>query len=93
MGRYAPRVYTADAEVDRLRALQLALEPDVEMELRISGGRLVTGTILARPSVQQFLGPAGEEGTNGQVTVDVPGEGKQTLWLDEIEEYLRIGSS
>jgi len=92
MGRHAPRVYTSDAEVDRLRALQLALDPDIEMELRMSDGSLLKGTILDRPTIQQFLGPDDAEGTNGQVTVDVLGEGKRILWLDEIQEYLVTGA-
>ncbi len=92
MGRYAPRVYSSDAEVDHLKALQVALDGNMEVELRMQDGRVLAGTILDRPTIQQFLGPDGEEGTNGQVTVDVVGEGKQILWLDEIKEYLRIGT-
>lgn len=93
MARTAPRVHTTQAEIDHLKALQLALDAELIVELRMRDGRVLAGTVTERPSVQQFRGPQEEEGTNGQVPIDVPGEGVQLLWLDEIESFTRLGSN
>ncbi len=93
MARTAPRVHTTQAEIDHLKALQLALDAELIVELRMRDGRVLAGTVTERPSVQQFRGPQEQEGTNGQVPIDVPGEGVQLLWLDEIESFTRLGSN
>lgn len=93
MARTAPRVYTAQLEIEHLKALQLALGAELVVALRMKDGRVITGTVTERPAVQQFRGPQEEEGTNGQVPIDVPGEGVQLLWLDEIEDFTRLGSN
>jgi len=93
MARTAPRVHIAQAEIEQLKALQLALDAELVVELRMKDGRVLTGTVTERPSVQQFRGPGEEEGTNGQVPLDVPGQGVQLLWLDEIEGFTRLGTN
>lgn len=93
MARTAPRVHTAQLEFEHLKALQLALDAELVVALRMKDGRVITGTVTERPAVQQFRGPQEEEGTNGQVPIDVPGEGVQLLWLDEIEDFTRLGSN
>ncbi|MBD9534274.1 DUF3247 family protein [Stenotrophomonas sp. STM01] len=93
MARTAPRVHTAQLEIEHLKALQLALDAELVVALRMKDGRVITGTVTERPAVQQFRGPQEEEGTNGQVPIDVPGEGVQLLWLDEIEDFTRLGSN
>lgn len=93
MARTAPRVHINQAEIDHMKALQLALDAELIVELRMRDGRVLAGTVTERPSVQQFRGPQEEEGTNGQVPIDVPGEGVQLLWLDEIESFTRLGSN
>lgn len=93
MARTAPRVYTEQVEIEHLKALQLALGAELVVALRMKDGRVITGTVTERPAVQQFRGPQEEEGTNGQVPIDVPGEGVQLLWLDEIEDFTRLGSN
>ncbi|WP_083491074.1 DUF3247 family protein [Stenotrophomonas terrae] len=93
MARTAPRVHTAQAEIEHLKALQLALDAELIVELRMKDGRVLKGTVAERPAVQQFRGPDEQEGTNGQVPLDVAGEGVQLLWLDEIEDFTRLGSN
>jgi len=93
MARTAPRIHTAQAEIERLKALQQGLDAELIVELRMKDGRVLKGTVTERPTVQQFRGPDEQEGTNGQVLVDVPGEGVQLLWLDEIEGFTRLGSN
>lgn len=93
MARTAPRVHTAQADIEQLKALQLALDAELVVELRMKDGRVLRGTVTERPAVQQFRSPDEREGTNGQVPLDVPGEGVQLLWLDEIEHVTRLGSN
>lgn len=93
MARTAPRIHTAQAEIERLKTLQQRLDAELIVELRMKEGRVLKGTVTERPTVQQFRGPDEQEGTNGQVPVDVPGEGVKLLWLDEIEGFTRLGSN
>lgn len=92
MARTAPRVHTAQAEIKHLKALQLALDAELVVELRMKDGRMIKGTVTERPAVQQFRGPDEQEGANGYLPLDVAGNGLQLLWLDEIEGFTRLGS-
>lgn len=93
MARTAPRVHTAQADIEQLKALQLLLDAELVVEIRMKDGSVLSGTVTERPAVQQFRGPDEQEGTNGQVSLDVPGEGVRLLWLDEIEHVTRLGSN
>lgn len=92
MARTAPRVHTSQEVIHALKALQLALDAELVIELHLKDGRALRGTVTERPAIQQFRGPDEEEGTNGQLSLDVPGQGVQLLWLDEIEGFTRVGS-
>ncbi len=72
--------------------MQLALDAELVVELRMKDGRVLKGTVAERPAIQQFRGPDEQEGTNGQLPLDVPGEGVQLLWLDEREGFPPLGS-
>ncbi len=93
MARTAPRVHTAQADIEQLKALQLLLDAELVVELRMKDGSVLRGTVTERPAVQQFRDLDEQEGTNGQVPLDVPGEGVKLLWLDEIEYVTRLGSN
>lgn len=93
MSRIAPRVYSDQQEIERLKALQLELDGELVVQLQMRDGSLLRGTLPERPTVQQFFDPQGNEGTNGMFRLD-PGDGGVHLyWLDEVEHILRVGSA
>lgn len=63
------------------------------VELQMRDGRTLIGTVVERPAVQLFLDPQDNEGSNGQVALDISGTGIQLLWLDEIAGFSRLGTS
>jgi len=93
MARTAPRVHTSQERISQLKLLQSALDAELVIELRMTDGRLLQGTVVERPAIQQFRGPHEEEGTNGQLALDIQGKGVQLLWLDEVEGFTRLGSN
>jgi hypothetical protein len=89
--RIAPRVYTAQADIDRLQALIPELPNDRRVEVVLTDGRVFTGVVAARPMTTQFFDADGNEGTNGvvrleQPALDRPEEARWVdLYLDQIE--------
>lgn len=92
MARNAPRIYTAPASIERFKALQQALDAELLVKLEMTDGRILAGTVIERPSIQQYRGPDDTEGTHGQLALDVPGAGVQLIWLDEIADFTRLGT-
>ena len=93
MSRTAPRIHVEQADIERLKALQLALDAELMVELHMRDGTTLVGTLVDRPTVQQFRDAQGNEGTNGQVRIDLGGGDIRDLWLDEVERFTRLGSS
>ena len=95
MADRAPRVYTDPADIDRLKRLQLELDGELQVELRLRDGTVLRGTVPERPTLQQFLDAEGNEGTNGVFRLD-HGErdgAVRLFWLDEVDGFTRLGSS
>lgn len=95
MSDVAPRVYTRQEDIDRLKRLQAALDGEIDVELRLRDGSVLRGTLPERPALQQFFDSQGNEGTNGVFRLD-HGEADREVrlfWLDEVEDFVRIGSS
>lgn len=92
MARNAPRIYTAPASIEKFKALQQVLDAELQIRLEMTDGRTLEGTVIERPSIQQYRGPDDNEGTHGQLALDVPGGGVQLIWLDEIAGFTRIGT-
>ena len=93
MSRTAPRIHVEQADIERIKALQLALDAELVVELHMRGGATLVGTLVDRPTVQQFRDAQGNEGTNGQVRIDLGDGDIRDLWLDEVERFTRLGSS
>ncbi|MBN8768994.1 MAG: DUF3247 family protein [Stenotrophomonas nitritireducens] len=93
MSRTAPRVYVDQAEIDHLKRLQQELDAELMVELNLRDGTTLVGTLADRPTIQQFRGPDGSEGTNGQIRIDLGRGDIRDLWLDEVAHYTRMGSS
>ncbi|RRN55842.1 DUF3247 family protein [Pseudoxanthomonas sp. SGNA-20] len=89
----APRVHSDPQAIERLKALQLELDGELEVEVHMRDGSILRGTLPERPAIQQFLDPDGNEGTNGLFRVDDGDGGMHLYWLDEAERVVRVGSS
>ena len=70
--RTAPRVYTAQPDIDRLQSMIFALPNDRHVEITLDDGRVFTGIVSGRPMTMQFFDPDGREGTNGTVRLEQP---------------------
>ncbi|KRG39383.1 hypothetical protein ARC78_01270 [Stenotrophomonas pictorum JCM 9942] len=92
MSKIAPRVHTDQATIERLKDLQAALDAELVVELHLRGGATLTGTVVERPSILQFLDEGGNEGTNGVLPLDTGGKSVQRVWLDEVEHFQRLGT-
>ena len=82
--RTAPRVYTAQVDIDRLQALIFALPNDQHVQVTLDDGRVFTGIVAGRPMTMQFFDPDGREGTNGTVRLEQPAleHPEQARWVD-----------
>lgn len=82
--RIAPRVYTEQADIDRLQAMIFELPNDRRVELTLVDGRVFTGIVSARPMTTQFFDADGREGTNGVVRLEQPAldHPEQARWVD-----------
>ena len=97
MTRNASRVHRDPAAIARLEALVAALPNGGRMELTLEDGSVLRGLVAARPMVQVFFDPSGEEGSNGVVRIepltDDPFESTapRDLWLDSIVGVRDLG--
>ncbi|MGY3266928.1 MULTISPECIES: DUF3247 family protein [unclassified Lysobacter] len=82
--RIAPRVYTAQYDIDRLQAMIFELPNDEHVQLTLDDGRVLSGVIAGRPMTMQFFDPNGVEGTNGTVRLEQPAleHPEQARWVD-----------
>ena len=90
MTRNAIRVHRDPAAIARLESLIEALPNGVRVALTLEDGSELRCLVAARPILQVFFDPAGEEGSNAVVRVepltDDPFEltSPHDLWLDSI---------
>jgi hypothetical protein len=82
--RIAPRVYTRQADIERLQALIPELPNDRHVQLTLVDGRVFTGIVAARPMTMQYFDTDGREGTNGVVRLEQPAleQPEQARWVD-----------
>ena len=82
--RIAPRVYTAQVDIDRLQARIFELPNDQHVELTLDDGRVLRGIVAARPMTMHFFDADGREGTNGTVRLEQPAleRPEQAQWVD-----------
>lgn len=86
MSRTAPRIHLDPTRIAALEALLPQLNDGTRVELTLSDGRRVLGTVAVRPTLQQYRDAAGDEGSNGQLRLDdldTPVQ-QHVVWLDEI---------
>ncbi|MCF7222269.1 DUF3247 family protein [Marilutibacter chinensis] len=99
MGRIAERIHTDQAEIARLEALIALLPNDAHVELTLDDGGVISGTVAARPTVQVFEDPHGNEGLNALVRIeDIAFDPAGTavprdVWIDRIVKVVRTTES
>lgn len=97
MTRNAIRVHRDPAAVARLEALIAALPNGARVELTLEDGSQLRGLIAARPMLQVFFDPEGEEGSNAVARVEPITEdpfaltAPRDLWLDSIVAIRDLG--
>lgn len=92
MTQQPQHLYTHQDDIARLEALTLQLPDEACVEVRLTDGDCVTGTVTVRPSVQVFRDADGREGFNAAVRID-DRERTHYLWLDRIASVTRRGSA
>jgi len=95
MSRDAANVYTDQHDIELLEARAGQLPDEARVEVVLVDGSRVTGTVVARPSIQTFFDEDGREGLNGVVRIDdrdEPGHAHY-LWLDRILEVVTLGTA
>jgi len=86
MSRIAPRIHTNPADIAALEALLPQLKGQTQVEITLTDGRRLLGTVAVQPTVQQYRDVEENEGSNGQLRLDdldSPAQ-QHVLWLDEI---------
>jgi hypothetical protein len=93
MSAIAERVYTDQDDIRRLKATVETMPDEAIVEVTLVDGNRIVGTVVSRPSLQTFVDPHGQEGTNGHVRIDVRDTGQSMyVWLDRIEHVVTLGS-
>ena len=92
MSRSASKVYTAQSDIERLQRLVVELPSQARVTITTEDGKIVSGTVTERPVVQQFDGPVGSHGVNGQVRLDEPDapHWQAYIWLGDIRCVHRL---
>ncbi|HSM10023.1 MAG TPA: DUF3247 family protein [Lysobacter sp.] len=98
MTRNANRVHTDPETIARLEALIAALPNGARVALQLDDGSQLRGIVAARPILQLFYGPGGNEGSNAVVRLEPLDDGAsgvaaapRDLWLDTITGIRDLG--
>lgn len=88
-------LYTRQADIQHLEALIQELPDEAMVELRLTDGARVAGTVSTRPSVQVFRDPEGAQGFNAVVRIDDRQDPDHAhyIWMDRIAEVVHLGSA
>lgn len=95
MTRRAPTVCVADADVEQLAALIVALPAHGAVILGLRDGSTCAGIVHVRGSIQVFRDPNGVEGMNAELVLEcpeVPG-GTRRVWLDQVVDVQHLDSA
>lgn len=89
------RLFTRQADIERIEALLNEMPDEARVELRLTDGSSVTGTVATRPSLQVFRDGDGAQGFNAVVRIDDHAHPEQAhyLWMDRIQSVVHLGSA
>ncbi|WP_368566264.1 DUF3247 family protein [Pseudoxanthomonas sp. UTMC 1351] len=87
-------VYTKQKDLERLEARIGQLPDEAIVRVQLLNGQQVEGVVSVRPSMQVFRNDEGVEGFNAVVRIDDRKDPARAyyLWMDQIDEILRLGS-
>lgn len=95
MNEVPKHLYTHQRDIQHLEALIQSLPDEAIVELHLSDGARVIGTVPARPTVQVFRDAEGAQGFNALVRIDdqVHPQHAHYIWADRIAEVVQLGSA
>lgn len=95
MGRYAEHIYTDRQDIQRLEDLITQLPSEAEVELTLTDGYRLCGTVAERPALQLYRDAQENEGNHGVLRLDDAQDPSKThtVWLDRIQQVRRLGSA
>ncbi len=95
MAQTPQHLYTRQDDIARMEALILQLPDEAMVELRLTDGGAITGTVPTRPSMQVFRDADGNEGFNAVVRIDDDTQPQVVhyLWLDRIASVTVRGTA
>ena len=98
MTRNANRVHSDPEAIARLESLIAALPNGARVALQLDDGSKLRGIVAARPILQLFYGPDGNEGSNAVIRLEPLGDDPfdvsappRDLWLDSITGIRDLG--
>lgn len=80
-------------DIARLESHVLELDDEARVELTLSDGSRIRGTVAMRPTVQVFRDANGAEGINGLVRLDDEAGHAHMVWLTQVLDVTRYGSA
>lgn len=86
MSRNAPRIHTAEAEIQALTSLIVQLPEGRQVELTLDDGSRVLGIVAVQPTLQMFFDGDGRQGSNSLLRlddIDTPVQ-QHRVWLDTV---------
>ncbi len=83
------RVYSQQADIDRIESWVTQLPGEARVVVELADGVRVEGVVAVRPTVQQFRDANGGEGVNARARIDDARGQAHYLWLDGIVDVRR----
>ena len=88
-------LYTRQVDILHLESLIQELPDEAQVELHLTDGTRVSGTVSTRPSVQVFRDSEGAQGFNAAVRIDDQQhpEHAHYIWMDRIAQVVHLASA
>ena len=86
MPKYAPHVYTEQAQIATLEHWVKLLDGQERVRIELDDGSMIVGTVAVRPTIQTYRDEQEREGSNGQLRIDHldASQEPQWIWMDRI---------
>ena len=86
MPKYAPHVYTEQAQIATLEHWVKLLDGQERVRIELDDGSMIAGTLAVRPTIHTYRDEQEREGSNGQLRIDHldASQEPQWIWMDRI---------
>ena len=86
MPKYAPHVYTEQAQIATLEHWVKLLDGQERVRIELDDGSMIAGTVAVRPTIQTYRDEQEREGSNSQLRIDHldASQEPQWIWMDRI---------